>query len=365
MRRRSPRPQVVVDDQYLASLRDILEPFGIEHVGVTSAEVLWRARHEIERRKALGLHDGMGFTYRNPTRSTDPTQAVKSAKTVIVAARPYASDEPPRPAEPSGRVARYAWADHYEPLRTGLRRVAKRLRDDGYKAVAFADDNSMVDREVAYQAGLGWFGKNANLLVTGRGSWFVLGSVVTTAPLPVAASPVADGCGTCRRCIDACPTGAIIADGVIDAARCLAWVVQKPGTIAPDMRAAIGDRLYGCDDCQTSCPPTVRLGVRSQPSVTDEPRAWLPMLDWLAMDDDQLVNEWGSWYLADRDPRWIRRNVAIVLGNAAPPDDERVVAALHTLMSGDDPIVAEHAAWAMARLAERRGQVSGAPNSLR
>src|SRR6185295_8008395 len=103
-----------------------------------------------------------------------------------------------------------------------------------------ADDNSLVDREAAYLAGLGWYGKNANLLLPGQGSWFVLGSVVTDAPLPVAAAPATDGCGGCRRCLDGCPTGAIVAPGVVDARRCLAWLEQRPGPFPVEFRAALG-----------------------------------------------------------------------------------------------------------------------------
>ena len=164
-----------------------------------------------------------------------------------------------RPAGPQARVGRYAWVDHYAPLRAGLREIALRLRRCGHRAVAFADDNSIVDREVAYLGGLGWFGKNANILIPGAGSYFVLGSIITTADYPVS-KPVADGCGTCRRCIDVCPTGAIVAPGVVDANRCLAWLVQQPGTFPVEYREALGDRIYGCDDCQEVCPPSVRLG---------------------------------------------------------------------------------------------------------
>ena len=146
------------------------------------AGVLDRARRELVARREAGLDAGMAFTYRNPERSTDPQRAVPGARSIIVAARSYlADDEPARPAGAQARVARYAWVDHYGPLRVGLRAIARRLRTAGERAVAFADDNAVVDREVAYLGGLGWFGKNANLLVAGAGSWFVLGSVVTTA----------------------------------------------------------------------------------------------------------------------------------------------------------------------------------------
>ena len=218
------------------------------------------------------------------------------ARSIIVAARSYlVDDEPARPAGAQARVARYAWIDHYGPLRAGLRSIAGRLRAAGERAIAFADDNSVVDREVAYLGGLGWFGKNANLLVAGAGSWFVLGSVVTTAAFDaeVADAPVADGCGSCRRCIDICPTGAIVAPGVIDGRRCLAWVLQRPGSIPVELREAVGDRIYGCDDCQEACPPTVRLGRRHvrplselAAATTDGVQAWVDVIDLLDADDE-------------------------------------------------------------------------------
>jgi epoxyqueuosine reductase len=322
--------------------------------------VLHRARRELESRHAAGFDAGMAFTYRNPDRSTDPTRAVPGARSIIVAARSYLSDdEPARPSGAQARVARYAWIDHYGPLRAGLRSIAGRLRQAGERAIAFADDNSIVDREVAYLGGLGWFGKNANLLVAGAGSWFVLGSVVTTAAFDaeVADAPVADGCGPCRRCIDICPTGAIVAPGVIDGRRCLAWVLQRPGSIPIELREAVGDRIYGCDDCQEACPPTVRLGRRHARSLDelasasiDGVQAWVDVLDLLDADDETLLQRHGRWYIAGREARWLRRNALVVLGNVGDGKDRRTAAVLTRYRNGDDAVLAEHAHWASARL---------------
>lgn len=355
------RPDPIPD---LDEVRSILEPFGITHVGVADAAPMTRARAEIERRRDLGLSDSMGFTYRDPARSTDPGRAVAGARSVIVAARPYStvSDTPPgsvrddpvreRVGEPMARVARYAWSDHYGPLREGLRAAARRIRRSGHRAVAFADDNSMVDREIAYRAGLGWFGRNANLLIPGAGSFFVLGSIVTTVEYP-AASPEADGCGSCRRCIDACPTGAIVDDAVIDARRCLAWLVQRPGTFPEEYRIVLGDRIYGCDDCQDSCPPTVRFGHRhvAAPHGPEESAvdpAWI-----LEADDEELLERLGRWYLAGRDPRWLRRNALVVIGNTATPADARCLDAVERFRTGPDDLLAEHADWARRRIDDR------------
>mgnify|MGYP000686656871 CR=1 FL=1 len=165
----------------------------------------------------------------------------------------------------------------------------------------------------------GWFGKNANLLLPGAGSWFVLGCVVTTAPLPVAESVAADGCGPCRRCLDGCPTGAIIEPGTVDAAKCLAWLIQKPGVFDRRYREALGDRIYGCDDCQEVCPPTTRLSLSTQ--LRDDARPWINVLQLLDMDDEALLAHVDQWYIAERNPDWVRRNALLVLGNIGESTD--------------------------------------------
>jgi epoxyqueuosine reductase len=343
-------PPVDVDQRYVDALAELAAQHGITHVGVASAEPLLRARAEILRRKRLALHDTMQFTYRNPQRSTDPRAAMLDAQSIVACALPYELPGPERERfDPAAAVARYAWVDHYQLLKRGLQAVVTRLRDDGYRAVSFADDNSLVDREVAAQAGLGWFGKNSNLLLPGAGSWFVLGSVVTNAPLPVARTMRPDGCGTCVACVDACPTGAIIADRVIDAARCLAWILQKPGDIPEQWRVAIGTRIYGCDDCQTVCPPNVRFRGRSVSPATADVRATLDPVELLEADDERVLELWGAWYLADRDPRWVRRNALVVLGNAGVVT-ERVARQVRRYCAHGDPVLQHHARWAAQRL---------------
>lgn len=335
----------------LDELIELGRAHGLDRMGVASARPLGRARQALRERADAGLADGLQFTYRNPERSTDPQSAVQGARSIVVGARSYLLDEPPRPNGPAARVGRYAWVDHYAALREALWAVARRLRDDGHRAVVFADDNSVVDREVAYQAGIGWFGKNANLLVPGAGSWFVLGCVITTADLPPS-TPVGDGCGACRRCFDGCPTRAIVAPGVIDARRCLAWQLQKPGTIPVELRAAVGDRIYGCDDCQEVCPPTHRLGanVPARPPAAEEVQAWVPVIELLDATDDEILHRYGRWYLAGREPRWLRRNALVVLGNIGDGRSSSVDRVLRHYLLHDDPMLREHATWAAERL---------------
>ena len=320
---------------------------GINRLGVAPATTMQRARETLHARKAVGLHDTMQFTYRNPDRSTNPQVSVPNAQAMIVGACSYATDAPPEPQQLSARVARYAWANYYELLRAGLGVVSEALQADGWNAQVFVDHNALVDRESAYLAGLGWYGKNANLLINGAGSFFVLGSVVTDAPLVVNERPVDDGCGACKRCLDSCPTNAIVEPGVIDAAKCLAWLVQKPGVFNREYRVALADRVYGCDSCQDVCPPTIRLGITAKPSVV---RAWVPILNMLDMSDAQLLESVGQWYIADRNPMWVRRNLLIVLGNIGSANDEGVRNAIQKFCAHAEPMLRAHAIWSAARL---------------
>jgi epoxyqueuosine reductase len=325
---------------------------GLDAFGVAPADPFVGTRRDLEERRAAGLHGGMHFTYGDPGRSTDPGRTVEGARALVVGARRYRRVDPDQPpGAAAGAVARYARDDHYGELRRALEQVAIRLRADGWQARVLCDDNALVDREAAHRAGLGWYGKNANLLLPGQGSWFVLGSVVTDAPLPGSSAAVADGCGTCTRCIEACPTQAIVAPGVVDARRCLAWLVQQRGDFPLEHRAALGGRLYGCDDCQEVCPPNRTTDRRQPPTAVDDPdEAWVPLVALLRSSDEALLARHGRWYIPRRDPRWLRRNALVALGNVGRADDVDVVAVLEEYASGEDELLAEHAAWARERV---------------
>lgn len=335
---------------------------GLDRVGIGDAAPFDEARDALTERAAAGLAATMQFTYRNPARSTDPRRILATAASLVVGARSYAHavSEPPHGAGAPARVARYASEDHYASLRSGLAAMAGRLVDDGWMARVVLDDNALVDRAAAHRAGLGWYGKSTNLLAPGLGSWVVLGSVVTDAPLPPAEVPVADGCGACTRCIDSCPTGAIVAPGVVDAGRCLAWLVQAEGVFPAEHRVALGDRLYGCDECQEVCPPSVRAEAARSGTAVGEPAVeparasgdWVDVVDLLACDDAELLARFGRWYIPRREPRYLRRNALVVLGNAGRHGDPRVRAALVRALADPDHLVRGHAVWAARRLGE-------------
>ena len=319
---------------------------GLDAIGVAGAHPFDDVRREIERRRDEGLHGGMQFTFRNPTRSTDPTRILAGARSLVVGARRTPAARLAEVGAGRMRIAAYARHDHYADLRASLQVVAERLRSDGWLAIVVADDNSLVDRAAAVRAGVGWWGRNANVLVPGRGSWFVLGSVVTDAPL-TPSTPLNDGCGTCRQCLDGCPTGAILDNGVIDARRCLAWLVQAPGPIPREFREALGGRLYGCDDCQEVCP------VGRPERTTDgreDLRADVESSDVLDATDDELLERFGRWYIAERDPRYLRRNALVALGNTGSGTDPNVVRRMRRALDDPDPLIRSHAVWAAGRL---------------
>ena len=326
---------------------------GLDAVGVAPAEPFTGTRRALQDRKKAGLHGGMHFTYGDPARSTDPGRALDGARALVVGARSYrrARPDPPPSHGPVGRVARYSWDDPYRPLRAALGVVAAALEAAGWRAKVVADDNALVDREAAYRAGLGWYGKNTNLLLPGRGSWFVLGSVVTDAPLPPTPGPVEDGCGSCARCLPACPTGALVAPGLLDARRCLAWLLEAPGSFPLEHREALGDRVYGCDDCQEVCPPN-RAADRAFPPPPARPddEAWVPLVEMLDADDTELLERYGRWYVPRRQARYLRRNALVALGNVGDAGAPAVVRVLRAAVASDDAIVREHAEWAARRL---------------
>ncbi len=335
----------------LAELQEVAGAHGIDALGVARAEIFASTLEDLVERKERGLSADMQFTYRNPQRSTDPTKLVPGAQSLVVGARSYlrdAGDPVPEVEGPAGAVARYVWEDHYQQLRVGLEAVADLLRGHGYRARLVIDDNALVDREAAHRAGLGWYGKNANLLLPGKGSWFVLGSVATDAVLPPG-QPLSDGCGTCERCLPSCPTGAIVSPGVIDARRCLAWLVQAKGTFPAEHREALGQRIYGCDDCQEVCPPN-RVQARRPVEISNAARRpFVGLLDILSATDQELLDRYGVWYIPGREARYLRRNALVALGNTGS-DDALVRRAVKRYLGHSDPMLRAHAVWAAKRL---------------
>jgi epoxyqueuosine reductase len=301
----------------------------IDACGVCAAEPYTGTERLIRERRAAGLFADMGFTIRRPERSCHPETLLRNARSVVVAARSYARPEPPKPAdEARGRMPRYTRRDEYAALRAALADLGARLRDLAPRArfAVYVDSNHHVDREAAARAGIAVYGKNTLAITRRHGSWVVLGVLVTDAELsPTHAPsdrPAWDACGSCRACIDACPTDAIVADGVLDARRCLSWLSQSRLPELPHA-AEFGDRVYGCDICQEVCPWNTgadrRAAEREADAVDD---AFPPLREWLEADPDVLASRYRRLYVPDRDGRHLQRNARVALANVTDHQPE-------------------------------------------
>jgi epoxyqueuosine reductase len=322
-------------------LRGTAARLGLAGLGVCSAAPFTEVRTTIEQRVDEGRHGSLRFTYADPATATDVRRSFAWAERLVVAAWSYAeaAGSPGPPEGGTGRIARFATEDHYRELRAGLAALAETLRDEGWRAEPLADDNRLVDRAAAVRAGVGWWGKSSMVLAPGPGPWLLLGSVVTDAEVPVTAAMRRD-CGTCDACLPACPTGALVAPGVLDARRCLAAWAQAPGVIPAEFREPMGDRLYGCDDCLDACPPGRR-------ALDARPAGRVDLREVLAASDRDLLDRFAHWYVPRRHPRHIRRNALVALGNAGGSGAVRVAAGY---LGHSDWLLRAHAAWALGRL---------------
>ena len=336
-------------------LRRVGQAAGLDDVSVAGVAPIVEAQMAIEERKSRGLHGGMNFTFGNPARAANPGLLFNGAKTVVVALRRYRAPSPTPAVQanslrvrPRGEVAAYVRSDEYGALREGLRAIELHLQAAGAKTEIVFDDNRLADRAVAAKAGLGWLARNTMLIHPQLGSWTVIGSLVTDLEIGEPAEGLSDGCGSCRRCSTDCPTGALGEFGVLDANKCLAWLLQAKGAFPRDFRRSLGGRIYGCDDCQVTCPYNESSEEAASASYLRS--EGVDILKLLKASDSELMDEFGHWYIPRRRPEYLRRNALVVLGNIGDPGDPEVAAVLETCLVSDEPLVRSHAIWAALRL---------------
>ncbi len=300
-----------------------------------------------------GRHGTMRWIARDPGRRSDPRAVLSGAKTVISVTVPYyRGGWPSERGAPRGRIARYAWGrDYHKRIRRRLRLLASAIASGCPEArwLAYVDTGPMLDRSWAERAGLGWIGKNTNVIVQGQGSWFFLGELLTDLEL-TPDSPARDHCGTCIRCIAACPTGAILGPYQLDARRCISYLtIEHRGSIPLELRPAIGARIFGCDDCQEVCPWNRFAVPTSDPDFAERPEQQTPeLIPLLALDEESFRERYRGTAILRAKRSGFVRNVAVALGNLG---DRRSVAPLSQALRGDsDPLVRGHAAWALGRI---------------
>ncbi len=337
-----------------ADVRALARECGFELAGIARAEPLPDDSRRYLNWVDRGMAGAMGYlTDRRAHVRTDPKLLLASARSIICVGKLYDGPEP-RSTEAidcdRGWISRYAWGeDYHDVLRRGLEQLAGKLGPDHEYKIC-VDTAPLLERSYAREAGLGWIGKNTCLINQEIGSWVFLGEILTSLEI-APDSPPPDRCGTCTRCIDACPTQAIASQGYeIDARRCIPYfTIELHGAAPEEMRAAIGQHVFGCDICQDVCPWNSRAPLADEPAF--EPRHFAPPLDELAaLTEDEFRSRFqGGPVLRARYAGFLR-NVAVAMGNSGL---EKFRASLERLAAFPNPMVAEQARWALDRLGVR------------
>ena len=304
---------------------------------------------------ARGFDGDMTYLARTAEKRKDSRLPLDGMKTAIVVAMSYGG------GEPSGPVARYARGDDYHDVMverlSALHRWIETQLGASVNGKAYVDTGPILERDLARRAGLGWFGKNTTLINPRAGSFFFLGSLLLDLELDVDEPFTTDHCGSCTRCLDACPTGALTAPRVLDSNRCISYLtIELKGEIPEAARPLIGDLLYGCDICQEVCPwngkfslPLREETFRPRPVIAAKSATALSR-DILAMSDDDFRSAFKGSPMKRAKLRGLKRNAAVVLANAGQSEDiSRFIAAL----DDPEPLVREHAAWALGKISSR------------
>ncbi|MDQ3699688.1 MAG: tRNA epoxyqueuosine(34) reductase QueG [Chloroflexota bacterium] len=348
-------------------VKRIAQEVGFDRVGVSDAAPLYEAEVVIQERIRAGMMDGLRwFTPERARLATRPQELLPGATSILALAASYLGVRPipePQPGVPRGRVARYAWGqDYHDVLKELARDVLFRIERLVGRPVAgriFVDSSPLAERAVAQRAGLGWFGKNTMLLLPGAGSWALLCEVILNVELEPD-RPVGKSCGACRRCLDVCPTGALVAPGVLDNARCISFLtIELKERIPRHLRPLLGSWIFGCDDCQEVCPVNRKPlpGRIAALRAYDDEVAFPQLLPLLTLTDEAFRERYRGTPVL-RAKRWgLQRNACVALGNVGDPV---AIPALAGVVADESthPIVREHATWALGRFPQRAARLA-------
>jgi epoxyqueuosine reductase len=309
------------------------------------------------------LRDGaageMQWMERAAEKRCDPQQVLPGARSIVVVALNYWQGER-RGAGRTGRIARYAWgADYHDLMLAKLEKLSAFLAQFGGTQKCYVDTGPILERDHAAEAGVGWHGKSTMLIDPKLGTWFFLGEILTTLDLPPD-PPQKDRCGSCTHCITACPTGAIAEPHRLDARRCISYLtIELKGAIPLDLRPLIGDRIYGCDDCLDACPWNRFAAVSRETAFAARPAIGMALRDFLSLNEIQFRDLFRGSPIKRIKRRGFVRNVCVALGNVGGELD---LPALRRAAADPEPLIAEHAAWAITQIEDRISAVSGPLN---
>jgi len=325
---------------------------GFDDCRVTSAEPPLYVK-EFRDWLEQGNHGEMSYLERNAEKRTDPQRVLPGARSIILLAASYARNESSPGDAAVGVVARYARsADYHDTLAGPLKELSafvNSLGDPGTRSLWYVDTGPLLERDLGQRAGLGFAGKHTNLINRKLGNWFFISEIVTTLPL-VPDSPEKNRCGTCTRCISACPTGAITGPFQLDARRCISYLtIELKGSIPVELRPALGNRIYGCDDCLEACPwnrfaqASSLLAARKDLQAPD-------LVELLQLDDLGFKRRFAGTPILRTKRRGLLRNVCVALGNVAGAE---ALPALERAAGDAEPLIAEHARWAIEKIEQR------------
>ena len=333
--------------------------YGFDLVRITGAEDFTQDREAALERIRTGRMKGLPwYNEARVQRGSSPAQLLPGARSVICLGLSYSSPARFEDSPSGGKVARYAWVkDYHRAMKRRMRDLVRDLSDKLGTTVAarwYVDDGPMLDRAAAFRSGLGWFGKNTNILTPTHGSWVFLGQIITDLDLE-ADQPLKKSCGACVRCIDDCPTGAIVAPYELDNERCISYqTIENQGPIPRELRPLMQDWVFGCDICQDVCPVNRKAGHSNSPIPDSDgvagpgkPQGMLDLLELLAITDAEFLKRFQGTPVMRAKRMGMQRNACVALGNAG---DERAVSALATALETAEPLVRGHAAWALGRI---------------
>lgn len=331
-------------------IQDKARELGFDDCRVTTAATPESGAH-FQDWLANHRHGEMGYMERNAPKRLDPQLVLPGAKSIIILAASYLNSE----ANTSGQIARYArFADYHDVLGERLEQLSSYINNlggPGTRSLWYVDTGPVLERDYAQRAGLGFVGKHTNVISRKLGNWIFLSEVLTTLELPPD-SPEQNHCGSCTRCITACPTGAITAPFQLDARRCISYLtIELKGPIPVELRPAIGNRIYGCDECLAACPWNrfAREGNLMKPHARrdlDQPE----LLQLLALDDAGFKQKFAGTPMLRSKRRGFLRNVCIALGNVG---DASALPALEKATRDPEPLILEHARWAIDQIKSR------------
>lgn len=326
---------------------------GIDKIGFATADPFLEMKERLIRHRDKGYESG--FEEPDIEKRVYPERNMEEPRSIvsIAVAYPTKMDSPPK-SEPDnyrGQISRSAWGeDYHHVLRRRLARLEQFIRErvPDARFTSMVDTGALVDRAVAERAGIGWSGKNCSIITPEFGSWVFLGEMLTSIPFPPD-EPVTEGCGDCTRCIDACPTGALVGPGQLNAQRCISFVTQTKGWVSDELKRMIGNRLYGCDTCQLVCPKNHKLNFTHQEEFRPDPELVKPLLKpLLTMSNREFKQRYGDSAASWRGKKPIQRNAIIALGNFK---DKSAVPLLIELLKNDPrPVIRGTSAWALHRI---------------